>query len=70
MPKSPCLVNKNKALAYGGEMVLPFYILHQTIILLVGWYVIAGQCHALSFWHEAKEEAASSACPAPGGTAA
>jgi glucan biosynthesis protein C len=33
-------VNKNKALAYGGEMVLPFYILHQTIILLVGWYVI------------------------------
>jgi hypothetical protein len=21
-------------------MVLPFYILHQTIILLVGWYVI------------------------------
>ena len=30
----------NKALAYGGEMVLPFYILHQTIILLVGWYVI------------------------------
>jgi hypothetical protein len=30
----------NKALAYGGEVVLPFYILHQTIILLVGWYII------------------------------
>jgi len=30
----------NKALAYGGEIVLPFYILHQTIILCVGWFVI------------------------------
>jgi hypothetical protein len=30
----------NKVLAYGNEAVLPFYILHQTIILLVGWYVI------------------------------
>ena len=30
----------NKVLAYGSEAVLPFYILHQTIILLVGWFVI------------------------------
>jgi peptidoglycan/LPS O-acetylase OafA/YrhL len=30
----------NKILPYGNETVLPFYILHQTIILLVGWYVI------------------------------
>lgn len=30
----------NKVLAYANEAVLPFYILHQTIILLVGWYVI------------------------------
>jgi hypothetical protein len=26
--------------AYGNEAVLPFYILHQTIILLVGWFVM------------------------------
>jgi len=33
--------NKNsKALAYGSQAVLPFYILHQTIILFVGWYII------------------------------
>jgi hypothetical protein len=30
----------NKVLAYANEAVLPFYILHQTMILLVGWYVI------------------------------
>jgi len=30
----------HKVLAYGNEAVLPFYILHQTIILLVGWFVI------------------------------
>ncbi len=30
----------NKALSYGSEAVLPFYILHQTIILCVGWLVI------------------------------
>jgi hypothetical protein len=33
--------NKNsKALTYGSQAVLPFYILHQTIILFVGWYII------------------------------
>jgi surface polysaccharide O-acyltransferase-like enzyme len=29
-----------KALSYGNEAVLPFYILHQTVILCVGWFVI------------------------------
>jgi hypothetical protein len=31
---------KNKALSYGNEAVLPFYIFHQTIILCVGWFII------------------------------
>jgi len=30
----------NGFLVYAGEAVLPFYILHQTIILLVGWTII------------------------------
>ena len=30
----------NKVLAYGNEAVLPFYLLHQTVILCVGWFVI------------------------------
>ena len=30
----------NKGLAYSSEAVLPFYILHHTIILCVGWFVI------------------------------
>jgi hypothetical protein len=29
----------NRFLAYGNEAVLPVYILHQTIILLVAWYL-------------------------------
>jgi hypothetical protein len=28
-------------LAYANEAVLPFYILHQTVILCVGWFVIS-----------------------------
>jgi glucan biosynthesis protein C len=31
---------RNRALEYCNEAVLPFYILHQTFILLVGWYVV------------------------------
>ena len=31
----------NRFLTYGNEAVLPFYILHQTVILCVGWFVIA-----------------------------
>lgn len=30
----------NKVLVYGNEAVMPFYLLHQTIILCVGWIVI------------------------------
>lgn len=30
----------NKILAYGNEAVLPFYLFHQTIILIVGFFVI------------------------------
>ena len=31
---------RSKVLDYCNEAVLPFYILHQTFILLVGWYVV------------------------------
>jgi peptidoglycan/LPS O-acetylase OafA/YrhL len=34
------LNTNHKLLAYDNEAVLPFYLLHQTIILCVGWYVI------------------------------
>jgi hypothetical protein len=30
----------NSVLTYANEAVLPFYILHQTVILLVGWFII------------------------------
>ena len=30
----------NRMLSYGNEAVLPFYILHQTVILCVGWFVL------------------------------
>jgi hypothetical protein len=30
----------HKMLAYGNEALLPFYILHQTVILAVGWFII------------------------------
>jgi glucan biosynthesis protein C len=30
----------NRTLAYASEAVLPFYLLHQTVILCVGWFVI------------------------------
>jgi hypothetical protein len=35
-----CLNRNRRALAYGNEAVLPFYLFHQTIILCVGWFVI------------------------------
>jgi len=34
------LNHKFKTIAYGNEAVLPFYIMHQTIILMVGWVII------------------------------
>lgn len=30
----------NKLLTYSNEAVLPFYLFHQTIILIVGWFVL------------------------------
>jgi hypothetical protein len=30
----------HKILAYANEAVMPFYLLHQTLILIVGWYII------------------------------
>jgi hypothetical protein len=30
----------HKVLAYANEAVMPFYLLHQTLILIVGWYII------------------------------
>lgn len=34
------LKTHNRMLSYGNEAVLPFYILHQTVILCVGWFVL------------------------------
>jgi len=33
----------NKLLAYSNEAVLPFFLFHQTVILIVGWYVLPWQ---------------------------
>jgi glucan biosynthesis protein C len=30
----------NRVLAYANEAVLPFYVLHQTVVLLVGWFIV------------------------------
>ena len=38
----------SKTLTYGNEAVLPFYLLHQTIILCVGSFVIRWEVGALS----------------------
>ena len=34
------LTFSNRLLTYSNEAVLPFYLLHQTIILIVGWFVL------------------------------
>jgi hypothetical protein len=34
------LNSDNRARAYASEAVLPFYLLHQTVILIVGWWII------------------------------
>jgi peptidoglycan/LPS O-acetylase OafA/YrhL len=40
----------NKLLAYGNEAVLPFFLFHQTIILIVGWFVLPWDInHVLQF---------------------
>jgi peptidoglycan/LPS O-acetylase OafA/YrhL len=35
------LTFSNKLLTYSNEAVLPFYLLHQTVILIVGWFVLS-----------------------------
>jgi glucans biosynthesis protein C len=43
-----CIINlvrqslnyRNRFLAYASEAVLPFYILHQTVIIVVGYYIV------------------------------
>lgn len=37
----------NRFLKYANEAVLPFYILHQFILLLIGFWVVQWQIHAL-----------------------
>ena len=37
----------NRLLSYGNEAVLPFYILHQTIILSVGYFVIQSSLNCI-----------------------
>jgi surface polysaccharide O-acyltransferase-like enzyme len=34
------LNSNNRFLGYASEAVLPFYILHQTIIIIIGYYVV------------------------------
>ncbi len=34
------LNHTNKFLAYSNEAVLPFYLFHQTVILIVGWFIV------------------------------
>jgi hypothetical protein len=34
------LNRNNRVRAYASEAVLPFYLLHQTVILIVGWWII------------------------------
>ena len=42
------LNSTHKILAYGNEAVLPFYLFHQTIILVVGFFVIPWDMGILS----------------------
>ena len=34
------LNRNNRVRVYASEAVLPFYLLHQTVILIVGWFII------------------------------
>jgi glucan biosynthesis protein C len=42
------LITSSGALTYANEAVLPFYLFHQTIILVVGFFVIPW--NILSIW--------------------
>jgi len=37
----------NRLLQYSNEAVLPFYLLHQTVIMIVGWYILPRGADAL-----------------------
>jgi peptidoglycan/LPS O-acetylase OafA/YrhL len=37
-------------LVYVGQAVLPFYILHQTVLLIVGYYVVPWQVSDVLKW--------------------
>ena len=37
----------NRFLTYSNEAVLPFYLFHQTIILIVGWFVLPWQINSM-----------------------
>ena len=38
------------ALKYANEAVLPFYVLHQTVLLAVGYFVVQWQIPDLAKW--------------------
>jgi hypothetical protein len=42
------LNSSRKGLDYANEAVLPFYILHQTVILLIGFYIVQWNAGMLS----------------------
>jgi len=41
---------KSTRLAYANEAVLPFYILHQTVLLVVGFFVVQWRMPAVAKW--------------------
>jgi len=38
----------NSFLKYANEAVLPFYILHQTVVIVLGYYIIQTEFHLLA----------------------
>jgi hypothetical protein len=44
------LTNRTPFLSYSNEAVLPFYILHQTVLLSVGYFVVQWQIPDLLKW--------------------
>jgi hypothetical protein len=45
---SRCLNFNNKFLAYANEAVLPFYILHHTVIYIIGYYIVKWKSNVVS----------------------
>jgi peptidoglycan/LPS O-acetylase OafA/YrhL len=44
------LTRSNRFLKYAGEAVLPFYILHQTVLLAIGYFVVQWAIPGLAKW--------------------